>query len=153
MRRNNKKNHLSSITIGAWISLCVILLLFFGKGNPSRTESEAKLAMMDSDMKAALQEGGVVASRYSNAKIGGALLYVNLDAQSWSQVLRGRYRAALEHLGWEWRSSENGGDSFCKQGMIAIIRSVPDIDASRGLPRKVYAFSMKYDGFTREECP
>ena len=91
-------------------------------------------------------------SSYSNAKYGGALLYVNVDAQSWSQSLRVRYRAALRNLGSGWRSSGNRGDSFCKQGVISTIGIVPGIDASHGSPRKVYELSIAYNGLTKKEC-
>jgi len=78
-----------------WILICVGASIIFGAGNPSKKQSEAQLAEMDKDMSYALREGGTIDSRYSNAKIGGALLYVNILKNSWSQELAKNYKKAF----------------------------------------------------------
>src|SRR5579864_8874472 len=119
-----------SILIGSWVLACIIAYLFFGAGNPSKEESEIHLNMMNQEMDAALQAGGTIYSRYSNAKYGGALLFVNLNASSWSRDLAERYRLVLLNRGWTQRTSKAGDLSLCKNGVRARISLVSEVDSS-----------------------
>lgn len=138
--------------IAAFVFLCLISLILFGKRNPSKSESEMSLRMMNRDMNFALQAGGKIESRYSNAKFGGALLFVNINAESWSYNLADKYRISLLSHGWIQRGATKGIISLCKDGVSATIILVPDFDSSKGLQKKVYGFSMSYGGDTISAC-
>jgi hypothetical protein len=138
--------------IGMWILICVGASLIFGAGSPSRRQSEAQLAGMTVDMDYALREGGVVDSRYSNAKLGGALLYVNILKNSWSKGLAENYKKALLSRGWVEKIEERSGLTLCKNNVLATINLAPELDGSRGLLREVYGFSMKYGGNAAKVC-
>lgn len=147
-----KHLHWTSILIGSWVLVCVVASLIFGAGNPSKKESEIHLNMMNQEMDIALRVGGVVYSRYSNAKYGGALLFVNVNANSWSRGLAEKYRLVLLSRGWVQRTDGKGGLLFCKNGVRAKIGFASDVDSSRGQPRPVYGFSMTYSGETIKIC-
>jgi hypothetical protein len=141
-----------SALIGSWVLICIVTSLIFGAGNPSKKESNFHLDMMNLDMSVALATGGAVDSRYENAKYGGALLYVNLRANSWSPGLADKYRLALLSRGWRQRAPEKGSLSLCKNGTIATIHLLSGVDSSRGRSREVYGFSMEYGGDTIKLC-
>lgn len=135
-----------------WIFICVGASLIFGLANPSKRQSEMQLAGMNVDMDYALREGGTVDSRYSNAKFGGALLYVNILKNSWSQGLAEDYKNALLSRGWVEKNVERDDLTLCKNKVLATINLAPELDGSRGLPREVYGFSMKYGGDAAKIC-
>ncbi|MFC0575061.1 hypothetical protein [Paraburkholderia solisilvae] len=103
-------------------------------------------------MDYALREGGVADSRNSNAKFGGALLYVNILKNSWNQELANKYKGALLARGWIETNAEGNRLTLCKNKILATINSAPELDSSRGLPREVYGFSMKYGGDAARVC-
>lgn len=146
--------HLSwkSILIGSWVLFCIIASLIFGAGNPSKEDSKIHLSMMNQEMDAALQAGGAVYSRYSNAKYGGALLFVNVSASSWSRGLAERYRLVLLNRGWTQRTSKDGEFSLCKNGVRARIVLASGVDSSHGGSREVYGLAMTYGGDTIKKC-
>ena len=150
--RSTKRLNWKAVLIGIWLFVCVIASLVFGVGNPSRRESEAQLVEMNRDMDYALREGGTVDSRESNAKIGGALLYVNILKNSWNQGLVDKYKKALLDRGWIETNIEKGHLTFCKNKILATIISAPELDSSHGLPQEVYGFSMKYGGNAAIAC-
>jgi hypothetical protein len=106
MERTKRSPSLKLIVIGVWVAICFISLLFFGLKNPTRRESSERLGEMGQDMEVALESGGVVDSQYSNAKNGGALLYVNLAASAWSPELTNSYHRSLSGLGWRDLASD-----------------------------------------------
>jgi hypothetical protein len=138
--------------IGMWILICVGASLIFGVGNPSKRQSEVQLTGMNADMDYALHEGGTVDSRYSNAKFGGALLYVNVLKNSWSQGLAESYKNALLSRGWVEKNVERGGFTLCKNKVLATINLAQELDDSHGAPQEVYGFSMKYGGDAARIC-
>lgn len=148
----DKTSRCKSVLIGIWVLACVIVLLFFAEGNPSKKESSEHLNIMRGDMHAALMNGGAVYSVSTNAKYGGALLYLNLMVVGWSFDLVEKYQITLVHRGWRRQSIGNESISLCKDGMLARIGLVPEIDSSRGQSVKVYEFSMKYGGDTIKMC-
>ena len=135
-----------------WILICVGVSLIFGVGNPSKQQSEAQLAEMIEDMDYALREGGTVDSRYSNAKLGGALLYVNILKNSWNQGLAENYKNALLNRGWIETNVETSRLTLCKNKVLATINLFSELDGSHGLPREVYGFSMNYGGNAAKIC-
>ncbi|WP_159068971.1 hypothetical protein [Burkholderia metallica] len=107
---------------------------------------------MSKDMDFALQSGGEIESRDSSAKYGGALLFVNVNAESWSLDLADKYRISLLRRGWAQKDSTKNKIYLCKNGMRATIILFPEFDSSRGSRKKVYGFSMAYNGSTISEC-
>ena len=140
------------IVIAVWVLSCAIAAFTFGVGNPSRQESQRRLTAMSADMNYALLEGGEVDSRNSNSKFGGALLYVNILESSWTPELANRYKLALLNRGWQKRRVDANMIVLCKNGVLATINLVADVDSSRGFPRKVYGFSMQYGGSATRIC-
>lgn len=138
--------------IGTWLLLCVVASVIFGVGNPSKRESEVQLAGMSADMDYALREGGTVDSRYSNAKIGGALPYVNILRVSWSPGLADKYKNALLVRGWVEKNFAGDCLMLFKKKVLATINLAPGLDGSRGQLREVYGFSMKYGGDAAKIC-
>ncbi|QCP47737.1 hypothetical protein FAZ95_00200 [Trinickia violacea] len=150
--RIDKKPNWKSVLIGIWVLACIAVLLVFGEGNPSKKESNEHLNVMVEDMRTMLANGGQVYSRLANAKYGGALLYVNLATIGWSSDLIDKYRITLLNRGWKQQSTEKERLFLCKDGMLARIDLVPEIDSSRGQSVEVYGISMKYGGDTIKLC-
>ena len=148
----DKERCCKSVLIGIWVLACFVMLLFFAGKNPSKKESSEHLSVMNEDMHASLVSGGEVYSISANAKYGGALLYVNLMAVGWNSDLVKKYQITLLHRGWRNYSEGKWGVSLCKDGMLAKIGFIPEIDSSRGQFVKVYEFSMKYGGDTIKMC-
>ncbi|MDR5735818.1 filamentous hemagglutinin N-terminal domain-containing protein [Caballeronia sp. LZ025] len=131
----------------------VTMIIVAGLINPSKADSEARLAVMTADMHNALVAGGSIQSTYSNAKFGGALLITNIHAASWKQNLAETYRDILISRGWrQQESSINQSTILCKDGILARIDVAPTIDATRGPAQLVYGFSMSYNLSTRRIC-
>ena len=148
----DKKRRHKSVLMGIWVLACIVMLLFFAGKNPSKKESSEHLSIMNEDMRASLVSGGEVYSISANAKYGGVLLYVNLMAVGWSSDLVKKYQITLLHRGWRNHSEGTEGISLCKDGMLARIGFIQEIDSSRGQSVKVYEFSMKYGGDTIKMC-
>lgn len=141
-----------STSMGLWILIFLVISLIFEVKNPSKAEANTSLLMMNHDMGAALDIGGMVDSRYADAQYGEALLYVTLRANSWSPELVNKYRLSLLSHGWSQRALAEDNLSLCKNGALATIRLSPGVDISCGLQCEVYGFSMKYNGDTIELC-
>lgn len=152
MESNKTYRNWKSIALGMWVVICFISLLFFGLKNPTHQESSERLGEMMRDMKVALTSGGIVDSQYSNAKYGGAVLYVNIDANSWSPELANSYRRSLSGLGWRDLASDVANVSLCKNGMLAKIGLNSGVDNSHGRSVNVYYVSMEYNGNTIKSC-
>jgi hypothetical protein len=140
----------------AWWAIVVFgltMMVVASIKNPSKAQSEARLASMNADMDYALGAGGDVESIYSNAKFGGALLIKNIKAASWTPRLVGEYQTMLLNRSWVIDVSETKKEIFlCKDGMLARIDSSPSTDASHGVPQLVYGFSMSYNANTLKRC-
>jgi len=152
---------MQSIKLGYWKMVCWVFVVVFGLTmmvianikNPSKAKSEAHLAVMAADMDYALAAGGDVDSSYSNAKFGGALLIKHIKAASWTSRLFIEYQKALEEHGWVISTSNTNKEVLlCKNGMLARIDSIPSTDASHGVSRFVYGFSMSYSANTLRTC-
>jgi hypothetical protein len=152
---------MQSIKLGFWKMTCWAFVVVFGLTvmvvasikNPSKAQSEAHLAVMAVDMDYALAAGGDVDSSYSNAKFGGALLIKQIKAASWTSRLFIEYQKVLKERGWVISTSDTNKEVLlCKNGMLARIDSVPSIDASHGVSRSVYGFSMSYSANTFRTC-
>ncbi|MDR5802254.1 hypothetical protein [Caballeronia sp. LZ001] len=121
--------------------------------NPSKGQSEDHLAVMAADMSHALVAGGDVNSVYSNAKSGGALLIKNITAESWTPELTVEYQKKLRESGWATLESKKLREVLlCKNGMLARIDTKPSTDASHGIPRMIYGFSMSYSANSLRTC-
>jgi hypothetical protein len=152
MEITKKNRKWKIILLGVWVVICFISFLFFGLNNPTHQESSERLGEMMRDMEVVLKSGGVVDSQYSNAKIGGAVLYVNLDANAWSPELANSYRRSLSGLGWRDLTSDTANVSLCKNGILAKIGLNSSVDNSHGRPMVVYYDSMEYSGNTIKLC-
>jgi hypothetical protein len=150
--QNARRLNWKSAVIALWVLSCIIAAFTFGVGNPSRQESDRRLIAMSADMDYALLKGGGVDSRRSNAKFGGALLYVNILDNSWTPELANNYKYALLNRGWMNGKVDANRILLCKNGALATINLVADVDRSRGVPRRVYGFSMQYGGSATRIC-
>jgi hypothetical protein len=150
--QSTKRLNWKGIVLGLWVLSCAIAAFTFGVGNPSTQESLRRRIAMSADMDYALLEGGKVDSRSSNSKLGGALLYVNILASSWTPELAKKYESALLNRGWVNNKIDANRIMLCKNDALATINLVAEVDGSRGLPREVYGFSMQYGGSATRSC-
>lgn len=137
----------AALLILTWVAIVVMTLT----RNPSKGEAEARLLLMNEDMNLALQVGGKIDSKYINSKNGGSIIIVNIRAESWSLDLAREYQKILLSRGWIYKF-EVGGFRLCKDGALAEISLTKGSDASRGISRSVYGFTMTYDATTKNYC-
>ena len=149
-----------SIRNWPWKNIGWTLAIFWGLGaglmamlqSPSKLDSEAHLKVMVLDMDAALRMGGSVDSTYSNAKVGGALLSKNINANSWNPDVARSYQQELMRRGWVKKSDDGNTITFCKDNMLARVNLFSEKDNSLGLPHEIYGFAMIYDATTKRLC-
>jgi hypothetical protein len=132
--------------LGFGFALIGVLAMFSAaRNNP--TDTATKLLFMSSDIDAVLRNGGHVVARTQNSKYGSALVFVTIDAESWSSELADRYTDTLWSLGWEKKSGEDQ-TFLCKNGVRADVYR--DAEYNEGKP--AYGLGMSYNARTIQQC-
>lgn len=136
------KYYLAIVIVPIWFSILLYALV----KNPSATDAIHRLAAMKADMAATLANGGAIIYRHENAKYGGALLFVLIRKDSWSEQARYGSIETLANLGWKLRKISS--TSFCKQGALARIQE----NAGDYKDAPTILISMEYNSATIKTC-
>ncbi|WP_148654637.1 hypothetical protein [Paraburkholderia caribensis] len=139
LEKLNKRLGIGFALIGAFA------IFFAARSNP--TDAGKKLLFMSSDVDAVLRNGGHVVSRTQNSKYGSALIFVTIDADSWSSGLADSYTDTLRSLGWK-KGSDEDRTFLCKNGARADVYR--DAEYNEGKP--AYGLSMSYNARTIQQC-
>lgn len=136
----HKKKYIFAFLIALWLVLLVIGFI----REPSSRQSGKSYAIMKSDIRYVLANGGNVVDTVDVVKPGRARVARTIDVEGWSDALLRKYHISLNERGWRQISVTD----FCKQGIYAKV--IPNAGMRSG--REINLISMEFDTFSMDKC-
>ena len=131
-----------------FIVIVATAIFYSFRSNPSLVEIRSAREIMRADMAVVRQEcpGVVVFDDDRKAKVGSAILSIEIASDSWGEGHISKYESMLSKLGWIHSSKIDGGVFMCKKGASALL-----VNSMRGNEMNGYIY-MKYPSDPRAKC-